>query len=156
MAYGDPLYEQKKNRFSVGLPQGADQFTADAGDMSGANYNQNFAAPQFNFTDSLTSAIGNRPSGPGFGMNLDTFNMAGSALGGLGKLASGWAALKGIGLAEDQLGFQQDSFNKNFAMQEAAYGNRVAEANARIDDMNNFKSVGKRAGGYVQQDRLTA
>ena len=118
MAYGDPLYGQKKkNKFSLGLSQGADQFTADAGDMSGANYNQNFAAPQ---------------------------------------LASGWAALKGIGLAEDQLGFQQDSFNKNFAMQEAAYGNRVAEANARIDDMNNFKSVGKRAGGYVQQDRLTA
>jgi len=98
----------------------------------------------------------NTSPGSGFGMNLDTFNMAGNAIGGLGKLASGWAALKGIGLAEDQLGFQQDAFNKNFAMQEAAYGNRVSEANARIDDMNNFKSVGKRAGGYVQQDRLTA
>jgi len=98
----------------------------------------------------------NTSPGFDFGMNLDTFNMAGNAIGGLGKLASGWAALKGIGLAEDQLGFQQDAFNKNFAMQEAAYGNRVSEANARIDDMNNFKSVGKRAGGYVQQDRLTA
>ena len=81
-------------------------------------------------------------SGPsGFGMNLPTFNMAGNALGGLGKLAQGWAALKGLGIAEDQMMQNQAQFDQNFGMQQKAYDANVLQTNNRIGDQNAWKTA---------------
>ena len=77
----------------------------------------------------------------GFGMNLPTFNMAGNALGGLGKLAQGWAAIKGLGIAEDQMMQNQAQFDQNFGMQEKAYDANVLQTNNRINDQNAWKTA---------------
>ena len=104
------------NGFQYGTPQGT-------GSMFGNN----------------NSLGGSGPSG--FGMNLDTFNMAGNALGGLGKLAQGWAAIKGLGIAEDQMMQNQTQFDQNFGMQEKAYDANVLQTNNRINDQNAWKTA---------------
>ena len=83
----------------------------------------------------------NNSPASGFGMNLDTFNMAGNALGGLGKLAQGWAALKGLGIAEDQMMQNQAQFDQNFGMQQKAYDANVLQTNNRIGDQNAWKTA---------------
>lgn len=89
-------------------------------------------------TQSLTPPVINKDKGNGFGFDLPTFNMIGAGLGGIGQLASGWAALKNLGLAKDQLGFQQDAFTKNMAMQERAYGDNVRQVNNDIRARQDF------------------
>ena len=66
---------------------------------------------------------------PGFGFNLPTFEMAGSVMGGIGSLAKGWAAMKGLGLAEEELEFKRGAFDKNFAQQKQAYDDTVRQYN---------------------------
>jgi len=81
------------------------------------------------------------PRPDGFGMNLETFNVAGNAIGGLGKLAQGWAAIKGLGIAEDQLVENQAQFAQNFGMQEKAYDANVVQANNDINNRNAWKAA---------------
>jgi len=50
----------------------------------------------------------------------DKMKGAGSILGGVGNLASAWAAIKGLGLVKDQMAQQQEQWDKNFQNQEAA------------------------------------
>ena len=65
----------------------------------------------------------------GFGFNLPTFDMIGNVMGGVGSLAKGWAAIKGLGLAEDELEFKRGAFERNFAQQEQAYDDTVRQYN---------------------------
>ena len=65
----------------------------------------------------------------GFGMNLGTFDMVGNALGGIGSLAKGYAALKGLGLAKKELAFKREAFDKNFGMQRQAYDDSIRQYN---------------------------
>ena len=67
--------------------------------------------------------------------------MIGSGLQGLGQLAQGWAAIKGIGLAEDQLGENKRQYNQNYAQQLRAFEGNRTRANTRIDDQNAWKTA---------------
>jgi len=65
----------------------------------------------------------------------------GSGMEGLSQLAQGWAAIKGIGLAEDQLGENKRQYNQNFGQQMRAFEGDRTRANTRIDDQNAWKSA---------------
>ncbi len=65
----------------------------------------------------------------GFGLNLGTFGMIGNALGGIGSLAKGYAAIKGLGLAKKQLAQNQEQFERNFGQQKQAYDDTVRQYN---------------------------
>ena len=67
--------------------------------------------------------------------------MIGSGLAGLGQLAQGWAAIKGIGVAEDQLGENKRQYNQNYAQQLRAFEGNRTRANTRIDDQNAWKTA---------------
>lgn len=67
--------------------------------------------------------------------------MIGSGLQGLGQLAQGWAAIKGIGVAEDQLGENKRQYNQNYAQQLRAFEGDRTRANTRIDDQNAWKAA---------------
>ncbi len=74
----------------------------------------------------------------GLGMNLGTFNMVGNALGGIGDLAAGWAAVKGLSLAKKQLAQNQAQFDQNFGMQKQAYNANINQYNARQAGIENW------------------
>jgi len=97
-----------------------------------------YQAPPLSLSNMKQLGIQMPKQNNGFGLNLGTFNMIGSGLGGLGKLASGWAALKGIGLAKEQLGFQREAFDRNYEMQQKAYQDNVTQVNNNIRDRQNF------------------
>ena len=77
----------------------------------------------------------------GFGWNMDTANMISSGLGGLGNLARGWAAIKGLGIAEDQLDENKRQYNQNYAQQLRAFEGDRTRANTRISDQNAWKTA---------------
>ena len=79
--------------------------------------------------------------GSGFGWNMDTMNMIGKGLGGLGNLASGWAALKGLGIAEEELEENKRQYNQNYAQQLRAFEGDRTRANTRISDQNAWKTA---------------
>ncbi len=79
--------------------------------------------------------------GPGFGWNMDTMNMIGTGLGGIGNLARGWAAIKGLGIAEDQLDENKRQYNQNYAQQLRAFEADRTRANTRISDQNAWKTA---------------
>ena len=72
-------------------------------------------------------------------------NAFGSAVSGLGSLASGWAAMKNLKLTRQAMDTQQDQWNKN-------YGSQVITTNNQIDNQNAWKKAqgrtdfGKRVG----------
>ena len=59
--------------------------------------------------------------------NMQAF---GSAMEGLGSLASGWAALKNLGIQEKQLGITNDQWRQNYESQRTAVNNQIANQNA--------------------------
>ena len=65
----------------------------------------------------------------GFGFNLGTLGMVGDVFGGIGSLAKGYAAIKGLGLAKDELAFKRGAFERNFAQQQQAYDDPVRQYN---------------------------
>jgi hypothetical protein len=69
------------------------------------------------------------PNTSGFGFNLGTFDMLGNVMGGIGSLAKGYAAIKGLGIAKKQLAFQREAFDKNFGQQKQAYDDTVRQYN---------------------------
>ena len=87
------------------------------------------------------SSGGGGGKGSGFGWNMDTMNMLGKGLGGLGNLASGWAALKGLGIAEDELEENKRQYNQNYAQQLRAFEGDRTRANTRISDQNAWKTA---------------
>tara|TARA_R110001632_G_scaffold72043_1_gene166827 strand:- start:65 stop:574 length:510 start_codon:yes stop_codon:yes gene_type:complete len=88
---------------------------------------------------------GGEPTGMGKYLNKDFLGGAGSALQGLGSLASGWAAMKNLKLTRQAMDTQQDQWNKN-------YGSQVITTNNQIDNQNAWKKAqgrtdfGKRVG----------
>ena len=77
----------------------------------------------------------------GFGWNMGTANMISSGLGGLGNLARGWAAIKGLGIAEDELEENKRQYNQNYAQQLRAFEGDRTRANTRISDQNAWKTA---------------
>lgn len=64
------------------------------------------------------------------GTNQDGMKTTGLVTGGLGALqglANSWLGFQQLGLAKDQLGFQKDAFNKNYA-------NNVSLTNSQLED----------------------
>jgi len=68
---------------------------------------------------------------------------------GIGGLMSGFAQLKNLGIARDQLGENKRQFGLNFAEAQRAAAGRRQLANNDITARNNFVSKGKRTGGYT-------
>lgn len=65
-----------------------------------------------------------------FGFNLPTLSAVSSGFSGLGSLAQGWAALKGLDLAQDSFAFQKDLAQKNYQNQVTTINNRIRDQNA--------------------------
>ena len=80
-------------------------------------------------------------SDEGFGWNKGTASMISSGLGGLGNLARGWAAIKGLGIAEDELDENKRQYNQNYAQQLRAFEGDRTRANTRISDQNAWKTA---------------
>ena len=59
--------------------------------------------------------------------NIEAF---GSAITGLGSLASGWAALKNIGIQKDSLANQNQQWQTNYESQRTATNNQISNQNA--------------------------
>ena len=56
---------------------------------------------------------------------VDKFNMGGNILGGLGDLASGWAALQNVGIARQSQKFKEDAWRQNMARQKTTVNNPI-------------------------------
>ena len=100
-------------------------------------------------TDFLKGLSFNKPTnvqipgqgGEGLGLNQGTLGAVSAGIGGLGSLAQGWAALKGVGVAEDQLAQNRDIFERNFGQQQKAYQANIVQTNNRIRDQNAWKTA---------------
>jgi hypothetical protein len=68
-------------------------------------------------------------------------NILGKGLGGIGNLARGWAAIKNLGIAEDQLDENKRQYNQNYAQQLRAFEADRTRANTRISDQNAWKTA---------------
>jgi hypothetical protein len=83
----------------------------------------------------------------GFGWNMPTAMMFGQGLSGIGNLAKGWAAIKGLDVAKDSLNFKKDAFNENMQ-------NQTSLLNNQIRDRNIFKQKTMTPGGYQLDNEL--
>tara|TARA_B110000211_G_scaffold184538_1_gene209252 strand:- start:330 stop:803 length:474 start_codon:yes stop_codon:yes gene_type:complete len=63
-------------------------------------------------------------------LNKDFLGGAGSALQGLGSLASGWAAMKNLKLTRQAMDTQQNQWNTNYEAQRTATNNQIGNQNA--------------------------
>lgn len=78
------------------------------------------------------------PPSKGFGLNLDTFNAGGNILSGLGRLGQAWAAIKGLGIAKDQLAFQREAFATNVGMQKETLNDARRQYNNDVRGRQQF------------------
>ena len=95
-----------------------------------ADYNANAGNNYYKGADgSYTNDMGNTMN-TGGGFNAGTALQGVQALSGL---ASAYTGLKGLGLAEDQFGFQKDTVNRNIANQAALINeNRMKSADVGL------------------------
>ena len=70
------------------------------------------------------------PDGGNKYFTADNINAFGSAITGLGSLASGWAALKNIGIQKDALANQNQQWQTNYESQRTATNNQISNQNA--------------------------
>ena len=77
----------------------------------------------------------------GFGWNKGSADMISAGLGGLGNLASGWAAIKGLGIAQDELDENKRQYNQNYGQQLKAYNAQVGMQNNRTNEVNAWKTA---------------
>jgi hypothetical protein len=87
-----------------------------------SNFSMDGANPEAAGTDWWSKLMG--------GTNQDGMKTTGLVTGGLGALqglANSWLGFQQLGLAKDQLGFQKDAFNKNYA-------NNVSLTNSQLED----------------------
>ena len=101
-------YMQSNYELSAFGPQGKNSYYSNLGKMKG---------------DPKATGLGKYFTAP----NMEAF---GSAMEGLGSLASGWAALKNIGIQEKQLGIVNDQWKQNYESQRTAVNNQIANQNA--------------------------
>ena len=73
---------------------------------------------------------GGDATGLGKYMNKDFLGGIGSAMEGLGSLASGWAALKNLKLTRQAMENQQNQWQTNYEAQRLATNNAIANQNA--------------------------
>lgn len=103
------------------------QFNSNNGltDFSGAN---TFSIDPINSgtgttgTDWWTKLMGGKDS-----KGMESTGLLTGGLGALQGLANSWIGFQQLGLAKDQLGFQKDAFNKNYA-------NNVSLTNSQLQD----------------------
>ena len=77
------------------------------------------------FRDSSGIPSGNKDKGKTGSDWVDKFNMGGNILGGLGDLASGWAALQNVGIARQSQKFKEDAWRQNMARQKTTVNNPI-------------------------------
>jgi hypothetical protein len=77
----------------------------------------------------------------GFGWNKGSADMVSAGLGGIGNLARGWAAIKGLGIAQNQLDENKRQYNQNFGQQMKAYDAQVGAQNNRTREVNAWKTA---------------
>ena len=80
------------------------------------------------------------------GMNKGQWGMASQGVNAVTGLASLYAGMQGLDLARDQLNFNKDQANKQYAMAKDAYDRNVARADSIAAQMRagsaNLKAVG--------------
>jgi hypothetical protein len=89
----------------------------------------------------------------GFGWNKGTADTIGAGFSGIGNLARGWAAIKGLGIAEKQLDENTRQFNQNYGMQVKALNANVLKDNNRTKEVNLWK---KKQGRTDYRDLVPA
>lgn len=103
----------------------------DGPGQSGFGGLQNFSvAPGDTQTPANNGFFGDIFGDTGFGLNKGTLEGVSSGLGGIGKLASGWAAIKQLGLAKDAFKFKKDFADRNFEASMITTNNRIRDQNA--------------------------
>ena len=90
-------------------------------------------------TDNPNSIGGGKDEG--FGWNKGSADMVSAGLGGIGNLARGWAAIKGLGIAQDQLDENKRQYNQNFGMQQKAMNIDIGKSNNRTREVNAWKTA---------------
>ena len=90
------------------------------------------------------------PPGGGLGkyFTADNMDAFGSAIGGLGQLASGWAALKNMGLQRDAYNTMKDQWERNYGDQTTVANNMIADRNA-WRNANNMTTTANYVGGQA-------
>lgn len=139
MAISDVLRRLALNNANTAADNSADVQLGEYGTTAFNTPTQGLVRPQATLPSGGNSDLSE------LGFDLPTLKAGGNFLGGIGNLAQGWAALKGIKLAQQSFDLEKEFANKNY---EAAR----TTINNRITDQNNFKSVGKKAGGYQLAD----
>jgi len=76
------------------------------------------------------TSTNNTSPAAGWGMNPTTLGVGANLLQGVGQLAQGWAALKQIGIAKNQLAEGQRQYNQNYDAQKVTTNNAIADQNA--------------------------
>ena len=87
---------------------------------------------------------------------FDKLGIVADGIGGIGNLIQGFAALKGIGVAMDQLKEHKYQFQANLGEARVAANERRILNNNTILTSNNYKTKGKRIGGYTLDKLLPA
>ena len=97
-------------------------------------------------TDSYKNMYG---GGGGSGLfTAENMNAFGSAIGGLGQLASGWAALKNMGLQRDAYDTMKNQWERNYGDQTTVANNMIADRNA-WRNANNMTTTANYVGGQA-------
>ena len=132
------------------MPQGGFGGGYNTSTMAPQQQYDGIGFPQLDFGFERGGGFGGkglRDDGGGFGFNKGTMDLVGSGMSAIGDLASAWAAIKGVGVAEDELDWKKDTWNQNFAQQMAAYRNNVTQIQNRQKDVNAWKAA-QTPGGY--------
>jgi len=99
---------------------------ASAAEMDIANQSDfDFFNSDSYFRDDSGIPSGNKDKGKTGSDWVDKFNMGGNILGGLGDLASGWAALQNVGIARQSQKFKEDAWRQNMARQKTTVNNPI-------------------------------
>ena len=114
------LWNSFMNSFAAPTTQGSGGVP-----MSGANYGFSPATSSAVNAGLQPSTVANPDSlrwwGGTTGDGAQVQGIVPSAIGAGSALAQTWLGFQNYGLAKDQLAFQQNAFNQNFAMQQDAY-----------------------------------
>jgi len=111
------------------------------------NYNTSGSGSNpFGYLDNVPKS----PPGGGLGkyFTADNMDAFGSAIGGLGQLASGWAALKNIGLQRDAYDTMKNQWERNYGDQTTVANNMIADRNA-WRNANNMTTTANYVGGQA-------
>ena len=79
------------------------------------------------YAPGFDGGLPNTGGGGGFGNWIKNGDNLGAVVQGIGALTSAWLGYKNLGVAKDQLRFQKEAFNRNFANQTQNYNTSLED-----------------------------